>query len=224
MIRMDDKPEYMTKRSRVVAILRRAIAAGVYQPGQRLRQDEIAETLHLSLTPVREAFSQLAAEGILKHVPHKGVTVAGARASPESIREIYRIRSALEGLAVELAVPNLQEEDLSELESLQRQMDELVEAQNLEGLRQVSYEFHILLYAASKSPQLIAMIETIWARFPWGDQLLRVPGMAQQSAKDHEKLLCAAKEGKPRLCAEVMVEHIKNAGEIFNEYISQTES
>jgi DNA-binding GntR family transcriptional regulator len=221
MIEMDSESKYTTKKDWATAVLRKAIAAGEYQPGQRLRQDEVAETLDISLTPVREAFSQLAAEGVLRHVPHKGVTVAEAKTSPESIREVYRIRSALEALAVELATLNLREDDLASLESLHRQMDNLVKGQSTEGLQELNYQFHMILYRASESPQLGGMIDKLWVRIPWSE-LLQIPGLAQESVRDHANLINAMKNGDAKLGAQLMREHIEKAGEVLIGYIEQT--
>lgn len=113
---MDTTSKYVTKKDWAVEALRKAIITGEYWPGQRVRQDEVAERLSISLTPVREAFSQLEVEGIITRAPHKGARVA--QVSTERAREIYRIRSVLEGLAIELAVPNVPKSDLARLERL----------------------------------------------------------------------------------------------------------
>jgi DNA-binding GntR family transcriptional regulator len=220
---MEIKPQFTTKKDWVTETLRKMIAAGVYRPGQRLRQDAVAETLHISLTPVREAFSQLAAEGILKHVPHKGVMVVEAKVSPESIREIYRIRCALEALAVELATPHLREDDLARLESLHRQMDDLLKREDTEELQRLNYEFHMLLYRACDSPQLVGMIDKLWVKMPWS-KLLQIREVAQTSMEDHAKLLSAVRNRNAKLGAQLMREHIQKAGEVLISHIERRNS
>ena len=187
----------------------------------RLRQDTIAETLDISLTPVREAFSQLAAEGILKHVPHKGVVVAKIPTTAESIREIYLIRSVLEALAVELSAANLREDDLARLESLQRQMSDLVKGQSTDLLKELNYEFHMYLYESCGSPQLKGMIGELWNQFPWSD-LLQIPGLAQESMHQHAKLLEAMRDGNGELGAQIMKRHIEMAGEVLIAHVTRT--
>ncbi len=91
--------------SRVIAeALRTAIVEGTLQPGAPLRQDAIARHFSVSAIPVREALRQLESEGWVKVELNKGASVA--RLTPAEAREIYEIRSALESLAITLAIPN----------------------------------------------------------------------------------------------------------------------
>ena len=90
--------------SRVIAdALRTAIVEGTLAPGAPLRQDAIARHFSVSAIPVREALRQLESEGWAKAAVHKGATVAPL--SADEAREIYEIRSALESLAIGLAIP-----------------------------------------------------------------------------------------------------------------------
>src|SRR6202008_4214410 len=90
--------------SRLIAdALRTAIVDGTLAPGAPLRQDAIARHFSVSAIPVREALRQLESEGWAKVEVHKGATVAPL--SADEAREIYEIRSALESLALGLAIP-----------------------------------------------------------------------------------------------------------------------
>src|SRR5258705_264454 len=81
-----------------------AIVDGTLAPGAPLRQDAIARHFSVSAIPVREALRQLESEGWAKVEMNKGATVA--QLTPFEAREIYEIRSALESLALGLAIPN----------------------------------------------------------------------------------------------------------------------
>src|ERR1700758_5271591 len=90
--------------SRLIAnALRTAIVDGSLAPGAPLRQDAIARHFSVSAIPVREALRQLESEGWAKVEVNKGATVAPL--SADEAREIYEIRSALESLAIGLAIP-----------------------------------------------------------------------------------------------------------------------
>lgn len=99
-----------------VDMLRRAVLTGLLEAGQLLRQDELATNIGVSRMPVRVALRQLESEGRVRHLPRRGFVVATL--TPQEIEEIYEIRALLEGYAMRLAVPQLDEDRLRRLEKL----------------------------------------------------------------------------------------------------------
>src|SRR3712207_1936150 len=89
--------------SAVLHLLRQALDHGRWSPGAPLRQEEIAAELGVSRVPVREAFFQLQAEGLVQVVPNRGVYVRTV--SAENLRELFRLRRLLEGDVLADAVP-----------------------------------------------------------------------------------------------------------------------
>jgi DNA-binding GntR family transcriptional regulator len=89
----------------VVPTLREAIVGNLLRPGSRLLEIQLAAKLGVSRTPVREAFAQLEREGLVTIVARVGVFVR--EVTVRDIDEIYTVRAALEGLAVELAAKNI---------------------------------------------------------------------------------------------------------------------
>src|SRR6056297_3078489 len=100
-------------RDRVYEILRKRIFASKYEVGTKLVETEIAEQMNVSRTPVREAFRKLEIEGLVEHKPRKGIFVKGL--DKNDIKEIYSIRSVLEGLASKNAAKNINEEEREKL-------------------------------------------------------------------------------------------------------------
>ncbi|MEE9255616.1 MAG: GntR family transcriptional regulator, partial [bacterium] len=95
--------------SRMVAEeIKEAILKGDLQPGDKLVETDLTQSLGVSRTPLREAFRELAAEGYITVVPHKGSYVSTI--SEEEVLDLYSITSVLEGLATRLATPRLQSE------------------------------------------------------------------------------------------------------------------
>src|SRR5271169_4894481 len=91
-------------RSRVLDNLRQAILDHKLAPGQRLIERELVELTGVSRTSVREALRELAAEGLVTVIPNKGTVVTSV--SAEEARQLYQVRSALEGLAGRLFAEN----------------------------------------------------------------------------------------------------------------------
>src|SRR5712691_10064851 len=104
----------------VYQALRQAIVGSLLKPGERLNVDELAEKLGVSLTPVRSAIQQLATEGLVEIRPRSGTFVATLTA--QDVEETFKIRCALECLAAEDALQNLNGQDVRRLKELLRSL------------------------------------------------------------------------------------------------------
>lgn len=102
--------------SRVFQRLREDILSGRYKEREELRETTIGKELGVSRTPVREALRQLELEGLVTIVPNKGAYVTGI--SAKDIKDIYVLRSMLEGLCARWATEHITEEQLDELEEV----------------------------------------------------------------------------------------------------------
>jgi DNA-binding GntR family transcriptional regulator len=140
----------------VAEALRDAIVTGRLKGGERLHQDGIASRLGVSRMPVREALRQLESEGLVVFTPHRRVSVAAL--SAEELREIYQIRTALELLALDLAVPRMSAQDLAALGELLEQMDRVTDPGRWLELNR---GFHRTLYRASGRARLCALIDSL---------------------------------------------------------------
>ena len=100
--------------SRVFHMIRENILSGKYERDEELKEKSIGEELGVSRTPVREALRQLELEGLVTIIPNKGAYVVGI--SQKDIKDIYEIRSRLEGLCAKWAAENITKEQLDELE------------------------------------------------------------------------------------------------------------
>src|SRR5262249_2243670 len=94
---------------RIARVLSDRIVSGLLSPGERLRQDHIAEEFQASHVPVREAFRKLEAQGLVVSKPRCGVRVSDL--DPAMVGEVTGMRAALEGLALSHALPRLREAD-----------------------------------------------------------------------------------------------------------------
>ncbi len=98
-----ERDERRIGSTRVAAYLREAILGGDLRPGDRIRQEEIAERLGASRLPVREALRMLEAEGLTEHEARKGARVP--RLSPHEVDVVYRMRERLEPIALAESMP-----------------------------------------------------------------------------------------------------------------------
>jgi DNA-binding GntR family transcriptional regulator len=182
-----------TSASHVIAdALRDAIVSGTLAPGAPLRQDAIARHFSVSAIPVREALRQLESEGWVNVEMNKGATVAPL--SADEAREIYEIRSALESLALGLAIPHHTPETLARA----RALCDAAEGEPDRSLYVTRNEaFHMSLYEPSGRPRLIEMIAALHRR---GDGTEAVPleqvaGKLKLVPEDHPWVECARRVG-----------------------------
>jgi DNA-binding GntR family transcriptional regulator len=210
---------YKSKKDLVVEVIREAILSGELEPGARLLQDDLAERLQVSSTPVREALRQLETEGILQSSPNRGVRVA--EVDLRAVHEIYLIRADLESLATRHAVPNLRPADLRRLRALLAETEDAIQRGELKALRRLNYELHSIIYEAAGLPELLKIINSLWTKFPW-DTLNVLPNRASNSAAEHTHLIHALEDGDAELASRLMREHIESAARALDRYLAET--
>nr|MDT0659452.1 GntR family transcriptional regulator [Micromonospora sp. DSM 115978] len=151
-------PDVPTAASqRVADHLRAAILGGEIGPGDRIRQEEVAQRLRASRLPVREALRMLAAEGLVEHEANKGARVP--RLSAHEVDVMYQMREKLEPLAITESIPHLREVDLRKLAEIQDEIEADVEVDRFLDLDR---EFHLLTYSGCRIEQLTSMVTRLW--------------------------------------------------------------
>jgi len=193
----------------VAGTLREIILSGELAAGARLGETELAERLGVSRTPVREALSRLAAEGLVELVPNRGARVASW--SVDELEGVFALRSMLEPRLTALAVPNASAVDLDELEELAVRMAETGET-DLDGLVPLNRAFHDRLVALAAAPALATALAAavhsplVARNFHAYDSV-----SLRRSTAHHVEIVAAARAGDPEWAAAVMTAHIHNA-------------
>jgi DNA-binding GntR family transcriptional regulator len=143
--------------ARVADYLRAAILNGEIAPGERIRQEEVAEQFGTSRLPVREALRMLEAEGLTEHEPNKGARVP--RLDRHQVDVIYQMRERLEPLALTESLPLLRETDLARLDEIQTRIEANTD---LNSFLALDREFHLLTYSGCTIEALTAMVTRMW--------------------------------------------------------------
>ena len=168
--------------------LKQAVIKGKITPGNRLIESRLAETLGISRTPVREAIHKLEREGYLKKLPRGGFVVLGF--SREDIEETWGIRGVLESYAARLAAIKHEAKELYPLENQINAYQKCLDSNNLNPLLKINTEFHDLLYALSRSPRLIKMINNLKDQiYRYRKVILQNETLARISNEDHKRML-----------------------------------
>jgi DNA-binding GntR family transcriptional regulator len=193
---------------KIASEIRSAVLSGEMRPGMRIRQELLAAHFGASRIPVREALKQLENEGLVVLAPNRGAWIADVN-SEESI-EVYKIREAVEPLAIFESVPNLTDADIDSLDATVRDLESVT---TLEDYIQLDREFHLRTYSRARMPQLLAMVERFWN----STQHFRRQFVKETFAKDglpfsdpQHLLLMDAIRGRDAEAAQVLVRlHIR---------------
>jgi DNA-binding GntR family transcriptional regulator len=200
--------------------LRTEIRTGVFQPGARLRQAQLAEYYGVSTTPVREAFAMLQREGLLQSIPHRGVVVY--KPTSEDLREIYEIRIPLEALATERAVPNLTNEDLEHILGLLQNLVAAERKGEITLSNELNDQFHTRIYVAAGRPHLLALITDLRAASRSYTRLFaETVRSVERTEADHAAIYQACAARTPERAAAAMVKHLRHTVDVVAAGLEQ---
>jgi DNA-binding GntR family transcriptional regulator len=200
----------------VIDRLRDMIIQGDLRAGEWLRQERLARELGVSHTPIREALKQLEVEGLVEHVPYRGVRVI--EFSVNDVEDIYTMRSVLEGLAAAAAAVHLTKDELIEIRRAHEAMvavDNPTTTDGLQALRELNRQFHRLIIQGSRRTHLIRTLDQIWMWFPtmlWSQFALATdastPERVGTDNHDHEMIVRALEAHDSEEAGRLMREHI----------------
>ncbi|AIZ32513.1 GntR family transcriptional regulator [Pseudomonas sp. K1(2024)] len=208
-----------TAEEEAYAFLLDAICKGRYRTGDRLIAEDIANDIGMSRMPVREAFRRLAAEGLVNLRPNRGAIVSGLNI--EEMREVFEMRSALEGLAIRLAVAHLNERHLNRLERLLDEMDECRD-DSAEWIGR-HRAFHHYLCSLAERPRLLRQISALYSVIePHLRLWLQHVDKPLSAREEHAAILDALRSGDAVQAQRVLCEHIEGTVPSLLEFLEAT--
>lgn len=209
-----DLQNYQPVRQEAYNALREAILTGRLEPGTRLVERKIAKQLGVSRTPVREAIRKLELEGLVEHLPRRGVVVA--RMSVREAWEVYSIRAVLEGLAARLAAERINPMQLKKLNELVNAMEKACDEENYAKLQELHLEFNSIICKAAESPRLHQMIDNLVDYIVGFTKIgYSVPGRTRAATREHRELLEALMNGDGEKAEKIARQHIENSRQAY---------
>ena len=199
----------LSLKQRVIDRLRAAIVDGEFSPGQKLVEKDLCNRLEVSRPLLREALQRLDAEGLVRHVPHKGPAVSSP--SRQDAVEIYAVRQALEPLACEGFALNAVGDQMHDLRGCLTALK--AQAQHpAEDLLETKNRFYRILFEGCGN----AVIANILTQLNNRVSLLRRLSMSQPGRLDHtvtelEQIVDAIEQRDAPLARRLCHEHIKAA-------------
>lgn len=203
----------LTSAERVADTLRDRILHGELTAGTRLGEVELAAGLGVSRTPVREALSRLAAEGLVEISPNRGARVATWTVA--ELEGVFDVRASLEPQLTGYAVAHATEADIEELHGIAERMLAVGTpgpGQDLDALVPLNRAFHDRLVALADHPALAAALAAaihppiVRRNFHTYDE-----ASLRRSLAHHAEMVAALRAGDAAWARAVMTAHISNA-------------
>jgi DNA-binding GntR family transcriptional regulator len=192
--------------------LRDTIFKGHFAPGERLREEQLAEALDVSRGPIRDALLQLEREGLVVRRRNRGAMVA--RLSLADLEEVYSLRLAIEPFVCAWAARNADEQDYAEMQAAIDSYSTLDSSVTAHEAADADLRFHDVLYRAARHKRVLRL---------WGDLrpqvyifLLARTYVGQAEFRDimirsHGALLAAIEEHDEERVRELAVEHVQTS-------------
>lgn len=205
----NDGNDNYSLRGRVFHKIRDDILKGRYKQNQPLTEAAISKELGVSRTPVREALRQLELEGLVTSIPNRGVIVNGINS--KDIKDIYEIRSLIEGLSAKWAAQNISKEQIEALEEVVYLSEFHLSKGHFDQLYELDNRFHELLYESSNS----RILKHVLLDFHVYVQRVRRASLssverAEKSIREHKNIVEAIKQGDYLKVEALTNEHIIN--------------
>lgn len=204
-----DIKEYELLNQKIYKVLKEKIVKGFIKPGSSLISTAIANDLNVSKTPVREALSKLASDGLLMVSPNKSMIVLDV--SIEKVIEVLQVRGVLEGLAARITANNISELEVKKLEKTIKQMSLAVKLNNIENYCKYDDNFHKLILKICNNQTLIEIRKSLGnIIYRFRVKSLSVKGRLNNSLYEHRKIFESIKAHDLFSAEKYSIQHMEN--------------
>lgn len=212
-----EKSGHVSLGNRIFDILRDRILNGEYKTGQKLNELTLASELKISRTPIREALKQLELEGLVMSVPNKGVYVKGF--SPRDIDDMFEIRLALEGLAIQLAIERMDEVHLTKIKEIFELMEFYTLKKDNDKINDLNILYHETIYQATQSTYFEQLLKDIhYYVSVTSRHSIQKPERLETALVEHRAILDAIVEGNKEKAKYTIQKHIRKTQVLVRNY------
>lgn len=207
-------PLSRTASAAAADLIREAIIEGRVVPGQRLKEEELAQELGISRTPIREALHLLQTEGLVEAAPNRGATVRTYERA--DLEDMYELRALLEGQAAARAAGRVTGDDLDELRSSCDRFERLLDGSDLPALVKENSRFHGTILGAAGSERLSGMVRQVVAMpLVYKSYIRYSPAQVAVSFHYHRQLTHALERRDAQRAELIMREHVYEARDVL---------
>lgn len=198
--------------------LRSLLIEGAITPGSKLNERELAESLNVSRTPIREAIRRLAADGLVELIANRGAIAI--KLSHEDVVQTFDVIAQLEGYSGELAAKNISPSALSELEALQYEMMASYARRDLSSYYKLNLKIHHLISHAANNAVLTQLFSQANARIEALRFRSNQNGVKwERAVEEHQEMIDALKTHNSERMRKVMIQHVMNKRDVVIELL-----
>jgi DNA-binding GntR family transcriptional regulator len=221
-IAQDGAPPLVRNAGAIAAeLIREAIIDGRLEPGERLKEEELAGELGLSRTPIREALAVLQAEGLVETAPNRGATVRAHDA--EDLDDLYRLRALLEGYAAARAATKMSRETVASLHASCERFEGLAESDVGELVKE-NLVFHNTIADAAASRRVVDLVrKVIELPLVYRSYIWYSPEQRRISAHFHRQIARAIEARDADRAQSLMKEHVFEARDLLVAHVRELE-
>ena len=205
----------MLLRDQAYAQLRDAILDGTLEPGEQLKDAELAEWLGLSRTPIREAVARLEEYGIVETKPNSYTRVAPL--SARDARDAFTVYAALEALAASLGVPRLAAADLETMRGANRDFADALAAADVDAAVAADDRFHGILVQAAANREIARSLERLLPKIRRLERARFGSLAGRRSVEQHELIIALCAAGDAEGAAEAVRENWLTLGVLIDQ-------
>lgn len=188
--------------------IKNAILTNRLEPGKIYSEFGLATELGISKTPVREALADLAVQGFVTVLARKGIRINSLTA--KDIRDLYEFRAALETAIIRHITPELTEQSIRRLETIQKKQEAAIKEDNRMKYLRIDREFHLFLASLTQNQYMISALEGVRDLIDWtGSKALLRNGRIVEVKEEHNRILHTLKKRNVKSAAKMMEEHIQ---------------
>ena len=207
-----------TLRSNIKDYIQKQIAGGVYRPGDRIVETQLAKELNVSQAPVREAILELSSIGLLEERPYSGTFVRCLNAA--EIEDIFNTRAFIEEYAARRAAKRVTDQQLAEMEATLRKMDK---NRDFDRFVHMDMDFHGMVMDAAGSPAL----KRAWTLLRMAEWTYLCAAITKFSMKDlvdqHWNIFRFLQKHSDYCAGAYMFLHIKGFGDELSQHFAELE-
>lgn len=202
-------------RDQAYARLRDAILDGTLEPGEQLKDAELAEWLGLSRTPIREAVARLEEYGLVETAPNRYTRVAPLSAS--DARDAFPVVAALHWLAASLGAPRVSAPELAEMRRANRDFAAALRAADVQRALDGDDRFHAVLVHASANREIARSLERLMPKVRRLERARFGSLAGRRSVEQHERIISLCAAGDTERAAEAVRENWLSLGVLIDQ-------
>ena len=191
--------------------LREAIESGKLEPGDRLIETDIANSMEIGRNAVREAIRYLEKEGLITTTPFKGAHVTVPNI--EEIEQTFEVIASLQGICAQLATQRMTDAELQKIEDLHAEIETHYAAQNQDAYLAANGTFHKYIQELTKNRVLYELVAEFRKRVVlYKQRQLNFANRFEASIQEHRKIMDALRQRDPGLAEATMKSHLLRMG------------